>query len=30
MMFKGGDQPVFMHVGVISESELSKVIDANL
>lgn len=30
MIFKGGDQPIFMHVGVISEAELSKVINSNL
>ena len=30
MLFKGTDQPVFLHVGVISEAELSKVINANL
>ena len=30
MLFKGTDQPIFMHVGVISEAELSKVINANL
>ena len=30
MLFKGSDQPIFLHVGVISEAELSKVITANL
>jgi len=30
MMFKGADEPVFLHVGVISEAELAKVINANL
>ena len=30
MMFKGDEQPVFLHVGVISEAELAKVINANL
>ena len=30
MMFKGSDQPVFMHVGTISDGELSKVIQSNL
>jgi thioredoxin 1 len=30
MLFKGSDQPIFLHVGVISEAELSKVINANL
>jgi thioredoxin 1 len=29
MLFKGSDQPIFLHVGVISEAELSKVINAN-
>jgi thioredoxin 1 len=30
MMFKGSDQPIFLHVGVISEAELAKVVNANL
>ena len=30
MLFKGTDQPIFLHVGVISEAELSKVINANV
>ena len=29
MLFKGSDQPVFLHVGVISEAELAKVINSN-
>jgi thioredoxin 1 len=29
MLFKGNDQPIFMHVGVISEAELTKIINAN-
>ncbi len=29
MLFKGSDKPIFMHVGVISDAELSKVIAAN-
>jgi hypothetical protein len=28
-MFKGGDQPIFLHVGTISEHDLSKVIDSH-
>jgi thioredoxin 1 len=30
LMFKGSDQPLFQHVGTISDGELSKVIQANL
>ena len=30
LMFKGSDQPVFQHVGTISDGELSKVIQQNL
>jgi thioredoxin 1 len=30
LMFKGSDQPVFEHVGTISDADLSKVIQANL
>jgi thioredoxin 1 len=30
LMFKGNDQPVFQHVGTISDGELSKVIQQNL
>jgi thioredoxin 1 len=30
LMFKGSDQPVFQHVGTISDAELAKVIQSNL
>ncbi|HEY2784810.1 MAG TPA: thioredoxin [Fimbriiglobus sp.] len=30
LMFKGSDQPVFAHVGTISDADLSKVIQANM
>ncbi|OWK40468.1 thioredoxin [Fimbriiglobus ruber] len=30
LMFKGGDQPVFQHVGTISDAELSQVINQHL
>lgn len=30
MMFKGGDQPVFVHVGVLSDAELTKQIQKHL
>ncbi|CAN5531217.1 thioredoxin [soil metagenome] len=29
LMFKGGETPIFKHVGTISEAELSKIITAN-
>ncbi len=30
MMFKGGEQPVFVHVGTISDAELAKAIQQNM
>ena len=30
LMFKGSDQPVFEHVGTISDADLSTVLQANL
>ncbi len=30
MMFKGNDQPIFLHVGTIDPTSLTKVIDQNL
>ena len=29
MLFKGGDQPIFLHVGTIDPTSLAKVIDQN-
>lgn len=29
MLFKGGDRPIFMRVGIMSEAELTKVINEN-
>jgi thioredoxin 1 len=30
MMFKGSDQPVFVHVGTISDIELAKIINKHV
>lgn len=30
LMFKGSDQPVFQHVGTISDAELAKIIQQNM
>lgn len=30
LLFKGGDQPVFQHVGTISDAELAKVIQQHM
>jgi thioredoxin 1 len=30
MLFKGSDQPIFLHVGVISEHDLAKKINENM
>jgi thioredoxin 1 len=30
LMFKGGDQPIFQHVGTISPEELAKIIEENM
>jgi thioredoxin 1 len=30
MMFKGNDQPIFLHVGTISDTELAKIIQQHI